>query len=160
MERPSREFDAGGVRWRAVAAWRGRSGHGLLYFLPLEGGEAAGDDRRDRRALLEPGRELPGLGPEELEELRERGTPLTGTERRFRAPDGRLWLVQSVGPVWADDGVAEGLTGLVFTSLEGEAERLTAGGGHAGRATASELAARWRRAASDESATAADEASE
>lgn len=160
MERPSREFDAGDARWRAVTAWRGRSGHGLLYFLPLEDGEVAGDDRRDRRALLEPGRELPGLGPEELEEMLDRATALTGTERRFRAPDGRLWLVQSVGPVWAEDGVAEDLTGLVFTSLEGEPERLASGGGHAGRAAASELAARWRRAASDEAGTAAGDASE
>lgn len=147
MEREEREFTSDGARWRAVPARRGRSGHTLVYFLPVEGDAVVDDDGRDRRAGLEPGRRLSDLDEDGLRTLLERGTRLTGTERRFRAPDGRLWLVQSVGPVWADDGVAEGLTGLVFTSLEGPPERLAAEGGHAGRMSPSDLSRSWRRAA-------------
>lgn len=128
---PTREFDADGDRWRAVEAWRSGGGLGLLYFLPLgdatsEGaGDAAvhEDDRRDRRALLEADESLAELSEEDLAARLAEATPLTETEWRFRAPDERLWLAQSVGPVWADD-VASGLTGLRFTSLEGERRRL------------------------------------
>lgn len=150
MDREEREVTADGARWRALVARRGPSGHALVYFLPLVGEGPADDDRRDRRAGLSPGRELSGLDEEEVRDALAGGTELTATERRFRAPDGRLWLAQSVGPVWADDGVAEGLTGLVFTSLEGPPERLAAEGGHAGRMSESELSGRWRRAARDE----------
>lgn len=146
MKREEREIASGGDRWRASVARRGPSGHALVYFVPLEDGEAAADDRRDRRAGLGPGRQLSDLEDEELRDRLEEGTVLTGTERRFRAPDGRLWLAQNVGPVWADGDPAEGTTGIVFTSLEGPAERLAAGDGHLGRMSPSELADRWRGA--------------
>lgn len=146
MKREEREIASDGQRWRASVARRGPSGHALVYFVPLEDGEAAADDRRDRRAGLEPGRQLFDLEDDELEDRLEEGTPLTGTERRFRAPDGRLWLAQNVGPVWADEDPAEGTTGIVFTSLEGAAERLAAADGHLDRMSASELADRWRGA--------------
>lgn len=146
MRREERELGSEGGRWRASLARRGPSGHALVYFVPLEDGEVVADDRRDRRAGLEPGRALSDLEADELGARLERGTELTGTERRFRAPDGRLWLVQNVGPVWAEDDPAEGTTGLVFTSLEGPAERLVADDGHVGRMSESELADRWRTA--------------
>lgn len=145
MSRGEKVMEADGRRWRAVEAWRAESGLGLVYFLPLDGNDVAQDDREDRRAALEPGETVRGLEEETLRERLGRATTLTETERRFRAPDGRLWLVQSVGPVWAD-AVASGLTGLLFTALEGPAERASAAGGHAGEMSGGELAERWRRA--------------
>lgn len=147
MERAERVLEGADRRWRAVEAWRSGSGRGLVYFLPLEasGEEAAPDDREDRRAALEPGETLDELTEPALRERLGAATPLTDTERRFRAPDGRLWLVQSVGPVWADD-VASGLTGLLFTALEGADRRAETAGGHVGRMDAAELERRWRRA--------------
>jgi len=150
MERQTRELEIGDRRWRAVEAWRGSSGHALVYFLPLADGVEAGDDRLDRRASLPSGSSLDDVTPEELRELWDRGTGLTETERRFRAPDGRLWLAQSQGPVWAEGGVASGLTGVRFTSLEGERERLSGDGEHAGRASPEELTGWWRGAASSD----------
>lgn len=149
-ERTSRTIEAGGRRYRATVAWRGTtSGRGLLYFVAL-GEEGPDDDREDRRVPLGPGRGLEEVSDEELVDLLSDGRPLTGTERRFRAPDGRLWLAQSVGPVWADDDPAEGSTALLFTSLEGEVERLRGPGVHAGRVGEEELRALWRRAAAPE----------
>lgn len=146
MSRGERVLEAEGRRWRAMEAWRAESGPGLVYFLPLdEGAEVEEGDREDRRAALEPGETVQGLEEEALRERLGRATALTGTERRFRAPDGRLWLAQSVGPVWAD-AVASGLTGVLFTALEGPAERASAAGGHAGEMSDGELAERWRRA--------------
>lgn len=146
MSRGEKAMEAEGRRWRAVEAWRAESGLGLVYFLPLdEGAGVAEEDREDRRAALEPGETVQGLEEEVLRERLGRATPLTGTERRFRAPDGRLWLVQSVGPVWAD-AVASGLTGLLFTALEGPPGRASVAGGHAGELSDGELAERWRRA--------------
>lgn len=160
MERSEREFTAGGRGWRAIVARRGPSGHALLYFLPLEGSDVSDDDRRDRRAALDPEDELSALDEDDLRSGLEEATPLTGTERRFRAPDGRLWLAQSVGPVWADDGVAAGLTGVVFTSLEGAGERRDGPGGHVGEMSAAELSEAWRAAsgAEDDAPAAGDEA--
>lgn len=150
MEREQREFTLEGRRWSASVARRGASGHALVYFLPLEDGEPAEDDRGDRRSALEPGTRLSGLDADELRDRLRGGTALTGTERRFRAPDGRLWLAQNEGPVWVEGDVAEGLTGVVFTSLEGAPERLVVRGGHVGRMAASELCGLWRTADTDE----------
>lgn len=152
MERERRQFEAGGRRWRAVEAWRSSKGSSLVYFLPLARGSdrPAGDDRLDRRAGLEPGRRLAELPAAELERLLEDGTGLTGTERRFRAPDGRPWLAQSVGPVWAEGGVAEGLTGVLFTSLAGEVRRARGAGEHVGEADEERLADWWRTAVGGE----------
>ena len=137
-------------RWRAVEAWRGRGGVGLLYFLALDGEDVAPADDADRRASLSPGERLEELGEDRLRGRLEEGTALTVTERRFRAPDGAVWLAQSVGPVWAGDGVAGGLTGIVFTALEDEPRRLSGDGGHVGDMADAELAAAWRAAAGDE----------
>lgn len=146
MSRGEKVMEAEGRRWRAVEAWRAESGLGLVYFLPLDGtGGVEEGDREDRRAALEPGETVQGLEEEALRERLGGATALTETERRFRAPDGRVWLAQSVGPVWAD-GVASGLTGLLFTALEGPTERAIVGGGHVGEMSDGELAERWRRA--------------
>ena len=148
--RGTRAVESGEGDFRAVVAWRGRaSDRGLLYFVALDGGEPHPDDRRDRRAPLEPGRALPDLSDGDLRERVEDGAPLTTTERRFRAPDGRLWLAQSIGPVWADEDPAEGSTGLLLTSLEGPHERLRAPGAHAGEMEEGELADLWRRAGAE-----------
>lgn len=147
MERESRTFDDEEGRWRAVEAWQTSSGSVLLYFLSLgEDGEPVDDDRRDRRAALEAGRRLADLEEAEMAELRAGGTRLTGTERRFRAPDGRPWLAQSAGPVWADGGVATGTTGVLFTALTGEVRRARTAGGHVCEAPAERVAAWWRDA--------------
>lgn len=124
----------------AREAWRGASGHGLLY-LRVEDGSV----EEDRRAVLEPGESLEAASEERLAELWRDAAPLTVTERRFRAPDGRWWLAQSVGPVWSEEGGAAGLSELLFTSLEGAAERFAVPDGHAGRLDQEELAAAWRR---------------
>lgn len=148
-ERGERILEADGRSWRVVEAWRASDGPGLLYFLPLEDGEVRAEDREDRRAALEPGETVEGLEAGTLGERLEAATALTETERRFRAPDGRPWLVQSVGPVWSD-GIASGLTGLLFTALEGPPARARTGGGHAGELSEAELARRWRRAVEDD----------
>lgn len=131
-----------------MEAWRSSRDTVLVYFLPLEAGDGdpTEDDRLDRRAALAPGRRLEELDPAVLEELLEAGTPLTETERRFRAPDGRPWLAQSVGPVWAEGGVAGGLTGVLFSSLEGDVRRERGPGEHVGSASEDRLATWWRSA--------------
>lgn len=127
--RRSRRLDVEGEAWSACEAWRGGSGWGVVYFVALGPDGAAGDDRRDRRALLEPGAGLADLDDAGLTSLLGGAAGLTSTERRFRDVDGRAWLAQSRGPVWAEGGVAEGLTGLVFTSLEGPFERVESADG-------------------------------
>lgn len=146
MSRDSRTLEIGSERWRALEAWRGRGGVGLLYFVPLEDGEVRGDGSSDRRASLGPEERLAELGEDELRARCESGTALTGTERRFRSPEGDLWLAQSVGPVWAEGGVAEGITAVLFTALEGEPRRVETAGGHVGRMSSAELVSRWRAA--------------
>lgn len=146
MSRDSRTLEIGSERWRALEAWRGRGGVGLLYFLPVEDGEARPDGSSDRRASLGPGERLDDLDEDDLAARLESGTALTVTERRFRSPEGELWLAQSVGPVWAEGDVAEGTTAVLFTALEGEPRRLETAGGHVGRMSAAELTSCWRAA--------------
>ncbi len=98
QERHTREVEHSGVRWRAVEAWRGRSGHALCY--------QALDDHR-------------------LDALFETATALTETERRILDAAGAPWLAQASGPVWAEGGAAAGLAGVVFTRLQGPFQRLT-----------------------------------
>lgn len=124
-ERQTREVEHGGIRWRAVEAWRGQGGHGLCYLLPLDSGEALDDDREDRRAVLEPGEELQAMDADRLDALFEAATALTATERRILDAGGVPWLAQSSGPVWAEGDVAAGLAGVVFTRLQGPFQRLT-----------------------------------
>lgn len=142
-----RVVEADGEAWRASVLWRAADGSALCYFRPA--GDAA-SGREDRRARLPAGRSLEEMDPEAVLELLEAAAPLTATERRFRAPDGREWLAQNVGPVWAEEDAAEGATGILFTSLDGSAERLESGGGHVGRMTEEALADAWRRAAGRE----------
>lgn len=155
--RSSRELETDGERYRAVLAWRGRSsGRGLVYFLALDGDDPDPDDRRDRRAPLDDADSFAELSEGELSGLLEEAAPLTETERRFRAPDGRLWLAQSVGPVWAEEDPAEGSTGVLLTALEGKPERLRGPGAHVGRLGGTELADLWRRAGAGEREDGAD----
>ena len=126
--RLEREIVIGGETYRACVAWRGKeTGYGLLYFHLIT--EAAGD-REDRRALLAPSEGSRELTDTRLRELFESARPLTATERRFTAGDGRRWLAQNRGPVWAERSAAEGHTGVVFTSLEDEVQRLSSPGRH------------------------------
>jgi hypothetical protein len=132
-----REIAIGGETYRACVAWRGReTGFGLLYFHPV--GEAA-DDRADLRALLAPGEGPDRLTDARLRELFDEARPLTVTERRFTAGDGRRWLAQNRGPVWAERSAAEGHTGIVFTSLEDEVERVSSPGRHVAEMSDDEL---------------------
>lgn len=134
----------GGRLFRATAAWRGPdTGFGLLYFFPVD--EAQGD-RADRRALVTPDVDLSILDEASLVALYDSGRPLTETERRFAAADGRQWLAQNSGPVWAGRAGAEGGTGILFTSLEGDVGSLRASGGHVGDLSVEELSAAWRGA--------------
>lgn len=148
LKRASRTVEHEGNGYLAVEGWRAASGEGLCYFVRLEApdGEAADSDEGDLRAPLGADEDLRELSGERLEELLRSAKPLTPTERRFRAPDGRLWLAQSVGPVWAGEGVAEGTTGVKFTSLQGTPERMEAEGGHVNRMGTGALTAAWRRA--------------
>lgn len=148
VEREARTVEREGDAYLAVEAWRGAAHHGLCYFVKLEtpGGAPDPDDAGDRRAPLAPSERLDELPERRLDELLDEAVSLTVTERRFEAPDGRLWLAQSVGPVWAESGVAEGATAVLFTSLQGPRVRVEAEGGHVGRAETGELVAAWRRA--------------
>lgn len=144
MERFDAEIETPEGGRRVSVAWRGgESGYGVLYFFPSD---PAVTDRLDRRALL-----LPEAVPEELEADRllaiyEAGRPLTETERRFTASDGRQWLAQSQGPVWAGRASAEGGTGVILTSLEGAPESISASGGHVGEMSDEALVSLWRTA--------------
>jgi hypothetical protein len=141
------ELEVEGRLYRVSAAWRGpETGYGVLYFFPSDGADEAEGDRGDRRVLLTPEVSLPDLGESSLLLLYDSGRPLTETERRFAAADGRQWLAQSRGPVWAGRSGAEGGSGILFTSLEGKPESLRAAGGHVGEISDEELLARWRGA--------------
>jgi hypothetical protein len=158
-DRFERELEVEGRLHRATAAWRGpETGYGILYFFSSD---AAEGDRSDRRALLTPEVSLRDMGKSSLLTLYDAGRPLTETERRFAAADGRQWLAQSRGPVWAGRSGAEGGSGILFTSLEGEPESLRAAGGHVGEVSDEELSALWRgaaqQAATDASAKEPDE---
>lgn len=76
-----------------------------------------------RRLLLGPGRRISELTSAELATELAGACRLTGTEAVFAAPDGRRWLAQAVGPVWAGSEAAEGLVGTMFTSIDGGYER-------------------------------------
>jgi hypothetical protein len=137
-----RELEVSGSLFRVVAVWRGEeSGYGILYFFKAR----ADDGSTDRRALLMPDTEPDRLDDSRLMELFEGGRALTDTEKRFTAPDGRQWLAQNRGPVWAGRA-AEGHSGIRFTSLEGERETIIAAAGHLGEMPTAELEARWREA--------------
>lgn len=144
--RVAREIRTAHGRWRASEAWRGRSGWGVLYLVALDSAGPAADDRRDRRVLLEPGSEIDSLADAELVSRSTDGAGLTSTERRITGPEGRTWLVQSRGPVWAGEGVAAGLTGLLFTALDGPSARVEVEDGHAGALEDEVLCARLREA--------------
>ena len=103
--RPSRPVTIEGASWTLFDAGRASSGIGLGYF-------AAGQDAgRDRRVELDPGTDVSALDDDAVAELWARGYGLTVTERRFTDDEGVIWLAQSVGPVWADGGVAAGIIG-------------------------------------------------
>lgn len=143
-DRFQRDVTVGGRLFRATVAWVGpESGYGLLYFFPSD--EAEGG-RADRRALVTPDTDLSTLDESGLVALYDSGRPLTETERRFVAADGRRWLAQNIGPVWADRTAADGGSGILFTSLEDDAESLRAFGGHVGDLSAEELSAALRGA--------------
>ena len=145
-ETAERRFRTDGVPWRATVVWRAQDGSGLCYFRAEEG-EARGEEGAgDRRARLPADRSLGDLNEEELGELLSVAASLTATERRFVAPDGRDWLAQNIGPVWAEEEAAEGATGVLFTALDGAPDRARTGGGHVGRMSEDRLEAAWRRA--------------
>lgn len=144
--RTARRLTVAGRTWRVVEAWRGSSGWGLAYFVALDAEDPSSDDRLDRRAVLEPEEDLAALDEADLAGRVEGGAGLTSTERRIVDDDGRPWLVQSRGPVWAEGEVAAGLTSLLFTALDGPAERVPAEGGHAGRTDPAVLRERLREA--------------
>jgi hypothetical protein len=116
-ERPRREFDVDQDRWLAIDAWRDTGDLGLCYFVPLERGTPAADDRNDRRATLEPGQTLSDLDLEDLAALWSAGVGLTDTERRFAGPDDTLWLARNTGPVWAEGSAASDSTGALLRCL-------------------------------------------
>ncbi len=131
-KRSIRSFLAAGEEHRAFEAWRSPSGHTLVLFEP------------DRvRAALAPTRRLEELDEEDLRSLLALAAPLTLTESVLEAPDGRFWLAQDSGPVWAAEGRgAAGRLGVVLTSLTGPFERRRkdlespVGGGEASRLAA------------------------
>lgn len=104
--RPQRSGRMEGAVWTLYDAGRASSGLGLGYFVC--------DDSRmeDRRAVLPAGLVLPDLDDEAFRALWEAGRGLTPTERRVVDGSGAIWLAQSVGPVWAEGGVAAGTVGV------------------------------------------------
>jgi hypothetical protein len=140
--RDERRLSVADREWRVSEAWRGASGWGVAYFLCLGAEGPDPDDRLDRKALLPPDARLDSLSDEELVALHASAAGLTSTERRFADAEGRAWLAQGRGPVWAEADVAAGLTGLLFTALEGPAERVAVADGRAAHLTDSELRAR------------------
>lgn len=130
VERPLR---SGEDDWLAIEAWRGRSGHALVYFLQTgPDGSLSDDDRLDRRALLEPGVSVQGLDEDTLGVLLEGAAPLTVTERRLQGPDGEPWLARNEGPVWAAGDSAAGVTSIEYIRLGSPPMRLRAAGEHVG----------------------------
>lgn len=125
-----REFEHDGVRWRALEGWRSRAGHTLCYFVVLQEGKPSAADSLDRRASIAPGESLVGQSEEQLLELLGSAAPLTVTERRVTDPDGAIWLIQNSGPVWAEGGLAAGLSGMVLTRLGNELQRFERPGDH------------------------------
>ncbi|MCG8469443.1 MAG: hypothetical protein MJB57_14760 [Gemmatimonadetes bacterium] len=111
IARPGRDRDIEGRTVRAIEAWRARSGLGLLYFVDEEG---------DRRASLAPEQTLETLTDADLSAVWERAVPLTPTERRIRDDDGRVWLIQGFGPVWAETGGAADAVGTRIRCLTHE----------------------------------------
>lgn len=123
-----RRLETDGSAFEARDAWGAQSGMALCYFFALNGEAASLGDRGDRRAALEPGESLAEISEARLAELLNGAAPLTETERRFETSRGDHWLAQNIGPVWAE-GVAAGLTGILFTALDGSGERLRTSGG-------------------------------
>lgn len=148
--RPEHELSHEGRGFRVVEAWRSASGWGLGYALALEDGVPAEDDRMDRRFPLAPDERLDGLDAAGLREKLGEGASLTVTERRFAGGGGRPWLAQNVGPVWGEEDVAAGLTGILFTALGGPTGRVETYGGHVGELDEADLRVRLERALEDE----------
>ena len=140
--RAARRLEVAGTVYEAFAAWTSAGGLTLCYFMAL-GDESAGTvDRNDRRAVLEPAGDLAELSEGRLLELLAAAVPLTETERRFETPGDGSWLAQNVGPVWAE-GVAAGLTGILFSDLAGSAERRQVAGGPIADLSEAELIELW-----------------
>jgi hypothetical protein len=120
-----------------IEAWRTSRGTRLVLVFP-----------GPVRFALEPGLDLDSLDRVVLGGLLGAAVGLTATEAAFRAPDGRRWLAQAVGPVWAGSAGAEGVVATRFTSLDGPFERfLTTGSpllpGREGAEIESELMELW-----------------
>lgn len=116
-ERERRNEGAGDAERELVVAWRTSRGTRLVLAFP-----------GPSRFALGPGSGLDALDAAELKAHLEVATGLTDTEATFRAPDGRRWLAQATGPVWAASEGAEGLLTTRFTSLDGAYESLQSPG--------------------------------
>ena len=104
--RPRRSGPIDGASWTLYDAARAPSGLGLGYFVCDD------PELPDRRAALPAGLALSDLDDEAFRALWEAGRPLTSTERRVVDDGGAIWLVQSMGPVWAEGGSAADTVGL------------------------------------------------
>lgn len=144
-ERPTRTFERDGERWRAIDAWRGTGGLGLLYFLRLDGDRPLDDDRADLRGVLEPGARIEEASAERLAELLDPARPLTETERRIVDATGDLWLVQNTGPVWAEQEAAADTTGVRFRPLTRDGPTIAVPGAHVRDLTPDHLVRRLER---------------
>lgn len=109
--------DAEDAERELIEAWRTSRGTKLIVVLP---GPA--------RFALDAGKDLDLLDASGLSAYLESAVDLTGSEAIFGAPDGRRWLAQAVGPVWAPTVGAEGLVATRFTSLDGPFESFQAPG--------------------------------
>jgi hypothetical protein len=140
--RAGRRLTVDGSAYEVFDAWSSLGGLVLCYFAVSDGEAVEMTDRGDRRAALEPDEKLADLSEDRLVELLAKGAPLTATERRFETPDEGCWLAQNIGPVWAE-GVAAGLTGILFTDLAGSAGRRQVAGGPIAAMSGDDLLGLW-----------------
>jgi len=109
---PERELVIAGDVWHAYEAWRAASGLGLVYFV-----REGGPPEKDRRASIDPGDAVETLDETSLRALFDRAVGLTATEDRFVDGEGRVWLLQGVGPTWATEGSAAEAVGVRFRCI-------------------------------------------
>lgn len=150
--RPYRSARVEGAAWRLFDAWRASSGLGLGYFFR----EDRGDD--DRRVQLASGLNVSDLDDAGFRELWDGAGMLTASERRVVDREGAVWLVQGVGPVWADGrGRAAGTIGIRLRCVSADRSVVHLGGKAPGDVSEADLIEAIEAAPQEEAARTQEE---